>query len=247
MYLCDRGGRILIAILLSALISLTPQELLDKVDSVSNIPKSIGTMEETIVTTSGKKRTFKIRYYTKDGTNKQLMVYLYPKPVEGTSFLLVGDNIWAYFPETDRIRKIASHAKRQKMMGSDFTYEDMSIENYKKKFEPEKMNGKKGHFILTILPKKGEDISYEKLILKIDKKNYVPTEIDFYRKGEKKPYKTLFQKNIRIVEGIPTPMDIVMVNNETGSKTLIKVLDIEYKVNLSNKLFSIENLKEVSE
>ena len=175
------------------------------------------------------------------------MIYLYPKPIEGTSFLLVGDNIWAYFPQTGRIRKIASHARRQKLMGSDFTYEDMAIQDYRKKFDPGEMREEKDHFVLEVYPKKGQEISYEKLLLKIDKKTFVPVQIDFYRKGDKKPYKTLFQKEIKIIDGIPTPMKIVVANNETGSETEMKIINIDYGKELRDDLFSVENLKEASD
>ncbi len=237
----------MIVLLTFLLVSLSPHELLMKVDSVSRTPQSQGLLEETILTTSGNKRTFKIRYYSKNGNNKQLMVYLYPKPVEGTSFLMVEDNIWAYFPETGRIRKIASHAKRQKMMGSDFTYEDMEIENYSEKFRPGEVSEERDYYLLTLYPKKGEDISYAKLVLKIDKKTFVPVKVDFFRKGDEKPYKTLFQENIKDIEGIPTPMKITMVNNETGTRTEMVMEEITYNVHLEDNLFSVERLKEISE
>jgi len=37
-----------------------------------------------------------------------------------------GDNIWAYFPDSDDLRKIASSSRNGSMEGSDFSYEDMS-------------------------------------------------------------------------------------------------------------------------
>ncbi len=39
------------------------------------------------------------------------------------------DNIWTYFPRTKRVRKLASHAKKQKVQGGDFTFEDFSSSN----------------------------------------------------------------------------------------------------------------------
>ena len=148
-------------VLVFAILSLSANEVLMKVDSVANVPHSIGLMEETITTTSGRKRTFKIRYYAKDGMEKQLMVYVCPNLVKGTGFLMVGDEIWAYFPETGRTRKIASHAKRSKIMGFDFTYEDMSINRYSEKFKAVSMKTTDKSFILTVVSKKGSVTSSE--------------------------------------------------------------------------------------
>ncbi|HHE04647.1 MAG TPA: outer membrane lipoprotein-sorting protein [candidate division WOR-3 bacterium] len=228
-------------------LTLSPQELLTKVDSVATTPHSIGIMEQTIITTTGKRRTFKIKFYTKNGMDKQLMVYIFPPQVRGNSFLIIGDNVWAYFPETGRIRKIASHAKKQKMMGSDFTYEDMTIGTYKKKFKPVDMKEEKDSYILTLIPKENAKISYGKLVLKVDKKTYIPLIIDFYRKDEDKPYKTLIQEDIKIVYDIPTPMHIVMRNNETGSETETRTLEIDYRTKVEDGLFSPKKLREVSE
>jgi len=209
------------------ILSLTPKEVLTKVDSVASYPHSIGVMEQTIVTTSGKKRTFKIKFYSKNGMDKQLMVYLFPPQVRGNSFLIVGDNVWAYFPETGRIR--------------------MTMGTYRKKFKPVKLDEEKDVYILTLVPKENVKITYGKLVLKVDKKTYVPLVVDFYRKGEDKPYKTLIQEDIKIVDHIPTPMHIVMKNNETGSETEIRTINIDYKTKVKDDLFSPEKLREVSE
>jgi len=80
------------------LICITPLELITKVDSVSPYPYSSGITEETIITTSNKERTFKINYFSMDGNKKQFMVYVAPPVVKGNSFLMIGNNIWAYLP-----------------------------------------------------------------------------------------------------------------------------------------------------
>ena len=44
-----------------------------------------------------------------------------------------GDDIWTYFPRTRRVRKLASHAKKQKVPGSDFSFGDFSSKIPEKK------------------------------------------------------------------------------------------------------------------
>jgi len=39
--------------------------------------------------------------------------------------LKLGDELWTYTPETDRIIKISGQMLRQSVMGSDLSYEDM--------------------------------------------------------------------------------------------------------------------------
>ncbi len=233
----------MVGILLAFSVALTPTEVLQKVDSVATVPHSVGILEETIVTTSGSKRTFRIKYFTKDNMDKQLMVYLYPEPVAGTSFLIVGDNVWAYFPETGRTRKIASHARRGKVMGSDFTYEDLSTTTYGKKFKPVSMKTTENAYILELVPRKNTHISYSKIVMTVDKSTFVPTKIDFYRKDDGKPYKTLYQSDIEVIDGIPTPKTITMVNNLTGGKTVMKIVSIDYKSPIEDRFFTLEGMR----
>ena len=123
----------------------------------------------------------------------------------------------------------------------------MTIGTYKKKFKPVDMKEEKDSYILTLIPKENAKISYGKLVLKVDKKTYIPLIIDFYRKDEDKPYKTLIQEDIKIVYDIPTPMHIVMRNNETGSETETRTLEIDYRTKVEDGLFSPKKLREVSE
>ena len=53
------------------------------------------------------------------------MTYLKPRRDKGTKMLKLGDDLWIYMPNVDRVQKISGHMLRQGMMGSDLSYEDM--------------------------------------------------------------------------------------------------------------------------
>jgi len=57
-----------------------------------------------------------------------MMRYIKPTSVKGQTFLMLndGDDIWTYFPRTRRVRKMASHAKKMKVQGGDFSFDDFS-------------------------------------------------------------------------------------------------------------------------
>ncbi|MCD6246397.1 outer membrane lipoprotein-sorting protein [candidate division WOR-3 bacterium] len=234
----------MIELILVAIIALSPMELLTKVDSVSTFPQSSGIMEQTITTTTGHKRTFKLKYFSADNGDKQLMNFIYPEAVKGVKFLLVGNNVWVYFPETGRIRRLSSRAKKQKMMGSDFTYEDMELSNLKDKFTPSDLKEDKNYYYLKLTPKKDSHISYSKLTLIIDKKTFIPIKIDFYHNNEKSPLKTLIQENIKVIDGISTPMKTIMIDNKTESKSSFITDSISYKIKIDPSVFRPDNLKE---
>ncbi len=59
------------------------------------------------------------------GTMQAFTEYLSPPREKGTKMLKIGDELWTYSPDTDRIIKISGHMLRQSVMGSDLSYEDM--------------------------------------------------------------------------------------------------------------------------
>jgi uncharacterized protein YxeA len=109
----------------------TSEQIIQKVNDLMNQKSMYARARMTIVTTSGEKRTFEYESWSKDAGEKNLVRYAKPTRVRDQAILMLNnaDDIWAYFPRTRRVRKLASHAKKQKMQGSDFTYEDMGSGN----------------------------------------------------------------------------------------------------------------------
>ena len=109
----------------------TADELIKNVNDLMNQESMKATMTMTITTSGGEKRTFEYLSYSANKGEKNLLVYQAPRRVRGQKMLMLNnaDDIWAYFARTKRVRKLATHAKRQKMEGSDFSYEDMGANN----------------------------------------------------------------------------------------------------------------------
>ena len=60
-----------------------------------------------------------------DGTARSLSVFREPRRVEGTAYLMLGDDMWVRFASTGRVRKLSSSARKNSAAGSDFSYADM--------------------------------------------------------------------------------------------------------------------------
>lgn len=223
-------------------------EILNKIIDLMNPENAKGVMEQTIVTTSGDTRTFKYDMYMTNRGEKSLMRYIAPSRVKGNAMLMTdfSDNIWMYNRRTGRVRKLASHAKKQKFEGSDFTYEDMgSGDSWKTDFKPilkgiEKVN--KVRCFKLELQAKSEDVSYSKMICWVRVSDFFPIQIDYY--DEKNVFtKTLFLQDIRTIEGVLTPMKMVMRNNLDRTETVMKYVNITYDVEFDKGFFSERNLK----
>ncbi|MCK4337435.1 MAG: outer membrane lipoprotein-sorting protein [Candidatus Aminicenantes bacterium] len=244
----------LFIIILSVMLpgeELTGTDIIQKVNDLMNLDTSHAKAKMTITTTSGSKRTFVYESWSKNKGEKNLVRYLEPRRVKGQATLMLNnaDDIWMYFPRTGRVRKLATHAKKQKMQGSDFSYEDMGggdafIDDYSpKRLKDEKIEGN-DCYKLELIRKAESDLSYSRLILWLIKENFVPVVIDYYDEDDPTRWlKRLVQSDIEIIDGIPTARKIVMLNKSDNSQTEMEILEVEYNIELDDKMFTERGLK----
>ncbi|MBN2408044.1 MAG: outer membrane lipoprotein-sorting protein [Elusimicrobia bacterium] len=204
----------------------------------------------TIITSSGEERTFIYDSYSKNRGEKNLIRYIEPSRARGQAILMLNnaDDIWAYFPRTGRVRKLATHAKRQKMEGSDFSYEDMGsgdafLDDYTSRLLGEEE--KEGYMChkLELERKQGSDAGYSRLVIWVIKENYFPVAIQYYDLDDSRLLlKELIQYDIRMIENIPTGMKIVMYNRTDDTKTVMEILKVDYDAELGDELFTERGL-----
>ncbi|HDZ23065.1 MAG TPA: outer membrane lipoprotein-sorting protein [Desulfobacteraceae bacterium] len=242
-----------ILILASGLYSqeLTGRDIIQKVNDLINVETSYSKSKMTITTTSGQKRTFISESWTKDKGEKNLVRYLEPVRVKDQAILMLNnaDDIWMFFPRTQRVRKLATHAKKQKMQGSDFSYEDMgSGETFINDFEAERLEDEQKQgldcYKVKLTRKPGNDISYVQMIIWVRKDNFVPVVIDYYDEdAPERVLKTLIQSDVKVIDGIPTAMKFVMIDKNNNSQTEMEILDVKYNIELDDRMFTERNLK----
>ena len=224
------------------------QEIFDKMDSVITVENSKAVMLQRIQTTSGKTRELVYEIFSAQKGKVSLMRYIKPARVKGNAMLMTdfSDNIWMYNKRTNRVRKLASHAKKQKFEGSDFTYEDMGSGNaWRENYTP--IADGDGKIEDTecwklILKGKNDDASYSQIICWPRKTDYYPLQFDYYDKNGDLQ-KTLYMQNIQIIEDIPTAMRMVMKNHLNRGETLLEYQKITYQITFPAKFFSERNLK----
>jgi len=256
----NRAAYILLSLLASISMIASPtlsgqdftgDEIIQKVDELLTTQTAHAKMKMTIETTSGQKRTFVYESWTKDEGEKNLIRYLEPSRVKDQAVLMLNNanDIWMFFPRTQRVRKLATHAKKQKMQGSDFSYEDMGgggefEEDFEaKRLQDEQKNGHDCYKVeLTRKPESG--ISYSRLLIWVIKENFYPIVIEYY--DEEDPtylQKTLTQSDIQVIDGIPTAKKMVMRNLNDQTQTVMEVIEIKYDVELDDRLFTERSLK----
>ena len=230
---------------------LAAEEIIRKANNIMNQEASLGKMKLIITTTSGNKRELFYDSWTKNRGEKNLIRYTGPRRIKDQAMLLLNnaDDIWSYDPRTNRVRKLASHAKKQKMQGSDFAYEDMGSGNdFVENFTHTRLPGgeKDGAecYRIEMVITEGRDSNYSRMIAWIDKSNFVIRSIDYF--DEKDPQhhlKTLRLTDIKTIDNVPTPMTMTMLNHDDRSQTTGQILEISYNVDLNDALFTERGLR----
>jgi len=225
---------------------LTADEIINTLTKTMNPEQSQGKMKMTIVTSTGEDRDFVYETSSKNHGEKTLLKYIEPTRLKGQAILLKNNanDIWTYFPRTKRIRKLATHARKQKLEGSDFSYEDMGASNtFIEEYNAVRLNDeKKEHHLcykIELTPKSKSSADYSKIIAWVDKKSFVPVVIDyFHKKYIELLEKELICRDIRAIDGIFTPMKFVMYNKLDNTQTSMEILNITYNIKLSDDLFT---------
>jgi hypothetical protein len=230
---------------------LTGDDIIHRVNEVFNQQTAFSKSRMTIATTSGSTRTFVYESWSKDKGEKNLVRYLEPGRVKGQAILMLNhaDDIWMFNARTQRVRKLASHAKKNKMEGSDFSYEDMGsgdafIEDYTAaRLADGEVDGR-DCYTLELIRKPEADTSYARLVIRVIKDNFLPVAIDYY--DEKNPEhlaKQLVQSDFREVDGVPTAFKMVMTDLGDSTRTEMEFLEVRYNLPLEDGMFTERSLK----
>ena len=230
---------------------VTAEEIIKTMTETLNPEQSDALMEMTINTSGGQERTFVYRGYSKNKGEKSLIKYLEPGRVKGQTILMLNNanDIWTYFPKTKRVRKLATHAKKQKVQGSDFSYEDMGssdafIDDYNSVLIGEEQKNEKLCYKLELTKKEDSDVSYSRLVIWVEKETYVPVVISYYHEKDSTLLeKELFLNDVETIDGIPTPMKMDMYNRLDNTKTSMITKEVTYDVDLPDNLFTEMGMK----
>jgi outer membrane lipoprotein-sorting protein len=181
------------------------------------------------------------------GNDKAFTEYLEPPREKGIKMLKLGDQLWTYSPDADRIISISGHMLRQSVMGSDLSYEDMMEDRELRKIYAAKVAGEetvleRPCWVLELTAKE-EDVAYYSRKVWVDKERDVLLKEERYAKSGKL-LKTLEVKNVirvqnRWVQNVAVFRDVL----KTGLGTEFKIDSIEFDPPIPEALFSKASLR----
>ncbi len=177
------------------------------------------------------------------GTELAFTEYLSPPREAGIKMLKIGEKLYTYSPQTDRVIQISGHMLRQSVMGSDMSYNDMMEDRpieelYSATIEGSTMLDGRDHWIM-VLDAKVKGLSYPKRRSWVDKEYLLPKKEELYAKSGKL-LKTASLEGIKKIEGRWFPSKLVykdeLKRNSKGTEWIID--NIQFNKKIPNSRFS---------
>ena len=238
--------KIILLILLSSISfaqkgEMSVKEIISEIDKNMNAKSRVLT-SKMIVHGRRSSRTIESRNWVV-GIDKAFTEYISPPREAGTKMLKIGNKLWTYSPQTDRVIQISGHMLRQSVMGSDMSYNDMMEDKpieelYGASIEGSiEINGR-DHWIV-VLEAKINGLAYPKRKLWIDKEYLLPMKEELYAKSGKL-LKTSTMSDVKRIQGrwFPSRFNFrdELKRNSKGTEWIID--DIEFDIEISNSRFS---------
>ncbi|MBZ0155307.1 MAG: outer membrane lipoprotein-sorting protein [Alphaproteobacteria bacterium] len=237
--------------------ALTPGEIMKKSQAAFLYPgkdfKARVTMK--LIGKGGQERVRELTMVRKNygeagGNQKYFMYFFQPADVKDMTFMVYkyparDDDRWLFVPSINMVRRIAAQDKTSSFVGSDFTYEDVSgrdIEDDTHTLVKEENVGGKDSYVVKSTPKAG-DVNYSYKLSWIDKASFLPLKEEYYdRRGEL--YRVFTADEVKEVKGFPTITKRAMKNLQSGHRTEVSYLKVDYNIGVEDSLFSERYLKQ---
>ncbi|MCX5870329.1 MAG: outer membrane lipoprotein-sorting protein [Deltaproteobacteria bacterium] len=172
-----------------------------------------------------------------------LVVFKTPADLKDVGFLIHARtfsdrDLWAYFPELKRIRRIPTSSQDDSFFGSDFSYDDFggppNLDDYSFTIlRDEVLDGTPCH-VIEVTPKVRR--KWSRYVAWVAKGQWIHRKIEYYR--DKELYRAGTFSDVRIVDDIPTPFTMKMENIPTGHKTDLVINSIRYHTSFPDELFT---------
>lgn len=232
--------------------ALSGREVYEKVHEVSLKARDHKIeMTMTLFDKGGGKRTRTLTSYGKKASPeayKALAIFKTPPDLKNVGFLVHAHtfsdrDLWAYFPEYKRVRRIANNSQDDSFFGSDLSYDDFTgppnLDDFKFSIEKEDVIDGKPCYVVEVTPKTRR--KYTKYVAWVAKDLWIQLKIDYYQ--DKDIYRSGVFKDIRIIDGIPTPFQSEMENKKTNHRTELRFESIQYNTHFPDDLFTQRSLE----
>lgn len=180
---------------------------------------------------------------TEGDAYKVLILFKTPPDLNDVGFLIHARNfadrdLWAYFPEFKRIRRIPTTSQDDSFFGTDFSYDDFggppNLDEYSFTILREEVQDARPCYVVEVQPKTHR--KWSRYQAWVDKEQFVHRKIIFFQ--DKEAYRAGTFTDIRVVDGLPTAFHMEMTNLKSNHRTEVVIDTLLYHTSHPDELFT---------
>jgi outer membrane lipoprotein-sorting protein len=220
-------------------------DILDRIDQ-NMVYKTAYAESEMIITIKNRVITKKLISYSQ-GNEKSFIEFLSPARDRGTKILKIEGIVKIYYPSAERVLRLSGHMLRQSMMGSDFSFEDMTEratklrEEYTAEVAGEETIGDRLCYLVVLVSRIPKQTYFTRKIW-VDKERFLGLKEELYSKAGKL-LKVMIVDEIKTYRNRFYPTRIILEDKlRKNSRTEMIITRIDFDVQIPPETFTERNL-----
>lgn len=178
-----------------------------------------------------------------EGREKFLVRILAPKKDEGVASLKIGEDMWNFLPNIDRLVKIPSSMMGESWMGSHLTNDDLVKENQIDRLYDFSMNRNGATAEVTATPKPDAAVVWGRIDYSIETGRLVPVVVKYYDE-DGGLVRTITFDDVRSISGRWVPLKMVVKpEDKPGERTELVYRELVFDEKIPPDFFSIRSLR----
>ena len=195
-------------------------------------------------------RELKMKTWSK-GNKFSVILITAPVKEKGIVFLKREKEVWNWIPSIERVIKLPPSMMSQSWMGTDFTNDDLVkessiVEDYQHQLEGEAVISGRACYRIVLIPLPESAVVWGKIILWIDKKDYLELKAEFY--DEDNTLISVMQSSeIKLLGGRLLPSRTEMVPaDKKNQKTIMQFNQLTFDELIDDRFFTPDNMKKIN-
>jgi outer membrane lipoprotein-sorting protein len=186
------------------------------------------------------------------GNDMAVILVVSPAKDKGIVFLKRKKEVWNWMPSLEKTIKLPPSMMSQSWMGTDFTNDDLVkessiINDYHHTIIGDTIVGGRISYVIQMIPKPEAAVVWGKLIVTIDKKDFLELHSRFYDE-DGALINTMNGYDVKEMDGrlVPTRFEMIPAD-KPNQKTIMIYKKIQYNKPIDNAMFTTERMKTLSD